>query len=58
MLSSFLIFLATFRIRAVLHHQISESDVQYALSCFKVTDATLLSIYILLISNGYSRTET
>ncbi|KAH8480992.1 hypothetical protein Peur_062218 [Populus x canadensis] len=23
------------RIRAVLHHQISESDVQYALSCFK-----------------------
>ena len=24
-----------FRMRVVLHHQISASDVQYALSCFK-----------------------
>lgn len=33
-----------FRIRIVLHHQISASDLQYTLSCFQVTKGKLLCI--------------
>lgn len=39
------------RLRIVLHHQISASDVQYALSCFQVYEYKLIDLLLLMDSN-------